>query len=310
MAQPEALSLAGGGWRSRRLRPPAGAAGKDTAAGLARCCGSAARTRSPCLHRIRAHEPDRLRPYLLPGALDPFAALAFTSRSGIAPSPAPSPPPPPPPSFPSPTPPPRSPSPWRHSAATPTSWTAPSLPGSAATPGGWPSSSRTSPPPPASWRRWGAGPAAACSALSPTSTAPRAARRARLPRPARRGRVDGRARAGVHHVLGRPGLRERLVAPDAAAPDAIVFTSSAEVEGLLKGLDAAGWSWPRLRARWPDMVVAAHGPVTAEGVRRLGIEVDVVSSRFSSFHGVLDALAATFCSQQFKISSRFSAGSH
>lgn len=79
---------------------------------------------------------------------------------------------------------------------------------------------------------------------------------------------------------------------DAAAPDAVVFTSTAEVEGLLKGLDAAGWSWPRLRARWPRMVVAAHGPVTADGVRRLGIEVDVVGARFSSFHGVLDALAA------------------
>ncbi|KAM0912144.1 hypothetical protein ACQ4PT_012989 [Festuca glaucescens] len=94
-----------------------------------------------------------------------------------------------------------------------------------------------------------------------------------------------------------PGCAEALVAPDATAPDAVVFTSSAEVEGLLKGLDAAGWNWARLRARWPDMVVAAHGPVTPDGVRRLGIEVDVVSSRFSSFHGVLDALATTFCSQ-------------
>jgi uroporphyrinogen-III synthase len=30
------------------------------------------------------------------------------------------------------------------------------------------------------------------------------------------------------------------------------------------------------------MVVATHGPVTADGVRRLGIEVDVVSARSSA----------------------------
>jgi hypothetical protein len=72
----------------------------------------------------------------------------------------------------------------------------------------------------------------------------------------------------------------------------------AEVEGLLKGLDAAGWSWARLRARWPGMVVAAHGPVTADGARRLGVEVDVVSARFSSFHGVVDALVTAFSPQK------------
>ncbi|RVW16474.1 hypothetical protein CK203_069465 [Vitis vinifera] len=43
--------------------------------------------------------------------------------------------------------------------------------------------------------------------------------------------------------------------------------------------------------RYPGLVVAAHGPVTASGAERLGIRVDVVSSRFHSFDGVVDALA-------------------
>jgi len=37
-------------------------------------------------------------------------------------------------------------------------------------------------------------------------------------------------------------------------------------------------------------VVAAHRPVTAAGAERLGVKVDVVSSRFDSFEGVVDAL--------------------
>ncbi|XP_072972872.1 uncharacterized protein [Typha angustifolia] len=74
--------------------------------------------------------------------------------------------------------------------------------------------------------------------------------------------------------------------------DAIVFTSSAEVEGLMKGLHELGWDWKTVRRTWPEMVVAAHGPVTARGVERFGICVDVVSARFDSFDGVLDALAS------------------
>lgn len=95
-----------------------------------------------------------------------------------------------------------------------------------------------------------------------------------------------------------PRCAEALVDPDAAPLDAVVFTSTAEVEGLLKGLEAVGWTWARLTARWPGMVVAAHGPVTAGGARSLGVEVDIVSTRFSSFHGVVDALAAAFPSQK------------
>ncbi|WOL12028.1 hypothetical protein Cni_G20793 [Canna indica] len=84
---------------------------------------------------------------------------------------------------------------------------------------------------------------------------------------------------------------EGLVALDAAL-DAILFTSSAEVEGLMKGLEALGWDWGKVRRRWPEMVVCAHGPVTAKGVERFGVSVDVVSSKFSSFDGVVEALAS------------------
>lgn len=72
--------------------------------------------------------------------------------------------------------------------------------------------------------------------------------------------------------------------------DAIVFTSTGEVEGLLKSLRDLGLEWEVMRKRWPDMVVAAHGPVTAAGAERLCVKVDLVSSKFGSFNGVVDAL--------------------
>lgn len=73
--------------------------------------------------------------------------------------------------------------------------------------------------------------------------------------------------------------------------DAIVFTSTAEVEGFLKSLKELGFDWGKMvRKRWPRMVVAAHGPVTASGAERLGVGIDVVSSKFDSFEGVIDAL--------------------
>uniref|UniRef100_A0A1D1XZ74 Uroporphyrinogen-III synthase n=1 Tax=Anthurium amnicola TaxID=1678845 RepID=A0A1D1XZ74_9ARAE len=89
-----------------------------------------------------------------------------------------------------------------------------------------------------------------------------------------------------------PRCAEALVGWDGVAIDAVVFTSSAEVEGLLKGLECAGWAWGSVRERWPGMLVAAHGPVTADGAERLGVTVDVVGSKFSSFDGVLEALAS------------------
>ncbi|XP_056176841.1 uncharacterized protein LOC115677266 [Syzygium oleosum] len=73
--------------------------------------------------------------------------------------------------------------------------------------------------------------------------------------------------------------------------DAILFTSSGEVEGLLKSLKAGfGWEWEDVRRRWPDLLVVAHGPVTAAGAERLGVGVDVVGHKFESFGGVVEAL--------------------
>ncbi|KAJ0474186.1 uncharacterized protein LOC110912184 [Helianthus annuus] len=72
--------------------------------------------------------------------------------------------------------------------------------------------------------------------------------------------------------------------------DAVVFTSTGEVEGMLKSLRAMGVYWGKVVERNPGVVVAAHGPVTAAGVERLGVRVDVVSRKFGSFEGVVDAL--------------------
>ena len=76
--------------------------------------------------------------------------------------------------------------------------------------------------------------------------------------------------------------------------DAIVFTSTGEVEGLLKSLRELGLDWRMLKERCPGLLVAAHGPVTASGAESLGVTVDLVSSRFHSFEGVVDALALTW----------------
>ncbi|XP_019190322.1 PREDICTED: uncharacterized protein LOC109184739 [Ipomoea nil] len=73
--------------------------------------------------------------------------------------------------------------------------------------------------------------------------------------------------------------------------DAMVFSSTGEVEGLLKSLREYGLDWETVRRMCPGLVVAAHGPVTASGAERLGVGIDVVSSRFDSFDGVVHALA-------------------
>lgn len=85
-----------------------------------------------------------------------------------------------------------------------------------------------------------------------------------------------------------PGCTEAIVREEIL--DGLIFTSTAEVEGLLKGLRELGWEWGMVRRRWPELLVAAHGPVTAAGAERLGVGVDVVGSRFDSFEGVLEAL--------------------
>lgn len=76
--------------------------------------------------------------------------------------------------------------------------------------------------------------------------------------------------------------------------DAVVFTSSAEVEGLLKSLREFGLGFDDLKSRCPKLVVAAHGPVTAAGAERLGVDVDLVSAKFDSFDGVVDVLKCYF----------------
>ncbi|GLT55438.1 hypothetical protein SLA2020_285580 [Shorea laevis] len=82
--------------------------------------------------------------------------------------------------------------------------------------------------------------------------------------------------------------------------DAVVFTSSGEVEGFLKSLRELGWNWEMVRRRWSRLLVAAHGPVTAAGAERLGVDVDVVGSRFDSFNGVVDALDRRLCELEHK----------
>ena len=72
--------------------------------------------------------------------------------------------------------------------------------------------------------------------------------------------------------------------------DAMVFASSGEVEGLLKSLKELGWEWEMMRRRWPNLVVVAHGPVTTAGAESLGVNVNVVSERFDSFQGTVDAV--------------------
>lgn len=88
-----------------------------------------------------------------------------------------------------------------------------------------------------------------------------------------------------------PNCLRRLVGDEGQRLDAVVFTSTAEVEGMLKGLKEFGLSWAEFRSKWAGLVVAAHGPVTAKGAERLGVTVDVVGSRFGSFDGVVEALS-------------------
>ncbi|KNA06600.1 hypothetical protein SOVF_179520 [Spinacia oleracea] len=85
-----------------------------------------------------------------------------------------------------------------------------------------------------------------------------------------------------------PKCAEKLIEVDNL--DGLVFTSTSEVEGLLKSLKEYGLDWDGMRRRWPGLIVAAHGPVTASGAEKLGVRVDVVSSKFSSFEGVVEVL--------------------
>eukprot|EP00250_Pteridium_aquilinum_P027080 c34154_g1_i1 orf=86-985(+) len=69
--------------------------------------------------------------------------------------------------------------------------------------------------------------------------------------------------------------------------DALVFTSTAEVEGLLKSLKAQGIT---AIGNGGKPIIAAHGPVTSAGAVRWGVHVNLVSKDFHSFNGIIDAL--------------------
>ncbi|KAK6127538.1 hypothetical protein DH2020_038741 [Rehmannia glutinosa] len=106
---------------------------------------------------------------------------------------------------------------------------------------------------------------------------------------ARRGWIP--VRVNAYETRWRGGVAELLeMMEEACGVDAIVFTSTGEVEGLLKSLREVGLDWEMMRRMCPRMVAAAHGPVTAAGAEKLGVGIDVVSSRFDSFDGVVDAL--------------------
>ncbi|KAL2521996.1 uncharacterized protein Fot_26056 [Forsythia ovata] len=112
---------------------------------------------------------------------------------------------------------------------------------------------------------------------------------------ARKGWVPIRLNAYETRWAGRESVTQLVRrSEEEGGLDAIVFTSTGEVEGLLKSLEEMGLNWGMVRQRCPRMVVAAHGPVTAAGAETLGVGIDVVSSRFDSFIGVVDALAYRF----------------
>ncbi|KAI8476767.1 MAG: tetrapyrrole biosynthesis, uroporphyrinogen III synthase [Monoraphidium minutum] len=71
---------------------------------------------------------------------------------------------------------------------------------------------------------------------------------------------------------------------------AIVFSSTAEAQGLCRLMGGRGALADAVAAH--RVVLAAHGPYTAAGAEDvLGLPVPVVSKRFSTFEGVVSALA-------------------
>ncbi|MCO5557796.1 hypothetical protein L7F22_011368 [Adiantum nelumboides] len=69
--------------------------------------------------------------------------------------------------------------------------------------------------------------------------------------------------------------------------DALILTSTAEVEGLIKSLKLLGITTVGNEGK---LILAAHGLVTAAGAARLGVKVDVINKDFGSFNGIVDAL--------------------
>ncbi|KAL6288741.1 hypothetical protein ACE6H2_006251 [Prunus campanulata] len=76
----------------------------------------------------------------------------------------------------------------------------------------------------------------------------------------------------------RPGCAKQVVERiEKGALDAMVFTSTAEVEGLLKSFKDFGLDWEMAKKTCPKMLVVAHGPIMAAGAHMLGVRVDLAS---------------------------------
>ncbi|MGZ3663378.1 MAG: uroporphyrinogen-III synthase [Ktedonobacterales bacterium] len=79
---------------------------------------------------------------------------------------------------------------------------------------------------------------------------------------------------------------------DADRPDAITFTSSSTVQGLVQGLDAAGFAPSQALA---TIALACIGPVTAGTLREHGLEPAVVAEEYT-MPGLVHALIVHFTS--------------
>lgn len=99
--------------------------------------------------------------------------------------------------------------------------------------------------------------------------------------------------AGCYHFDTVPN--DVTVTKRGTTVDAIIFTSTAEVEGILKSLRHMGVDpCDFLGQKQGGCVTAAHGPVTAKGAEWLGLSVDVVGENFQSFEGVVECLGKYF----------------
>ncbi|KAI3504242.1 hypothetical protein L1887_32789 [Cichorium endivia] len=102
--------------------------------------------------------------------------------------------------------------------------------------------------------------------------------------------------AGLVESLGY-GLGRRVLFP---VPLVVGLEEPPVVPNFLRDLETKGGSgrdaeefgemdlnWGPVLRENPGMVVAAHGPVTTAGAKSLGVDVNVLSSRFGSFDGVV-----------------------
>ena len=81
----------------------------------------------------------------------------------------------------------------------------------------------------------------------------------------------------VCRLICRSPTAAATIGDGSCVVDVVVFTSTGEVEGMLKSLKAMGLDWEDVVKRNPGMV-AVHGPVTATGAESGRVGVDVVGS--------------------------------